>query len=338
MKKSFFVFVADLCAVTAAVIGAGFATGQEILLYFKNANPFVAAACCFALFFVFLRAGTEFGAYLCEEKKSAKLFNVFYKASVAVSCFVVLCAMAGGAQTNADIVAGKSGGVPFAKLFTLLFCMIFCCFDFKNQKKVYFILAPVMVGGILAVCFADKNFDFSGTVAKGAVNSLFYVSLNTVSLAGILCDLSKNYSKKQKNVFCLACGAILSTLIFLIIAKVNASESKIAPLVDLAAKNAVRGKTYGVVVTASIMTTMCASAYPLIRELNAKIKNRFVCSLTVFCAAFAASFAGFKNIVNYLYPLVSAVGIFFAAYFAFDCIKNAKRSQVKATKCEFEKT
>ncbi len=320
MKKRFLI-VADILVCISGIIGAGFATGQEISLYFKNKDPFLTAVFCFVFFCTFFLMGLNLKRVIKnkeEAKKGVKKHFNFFALSDAfliAACFFVLTAMLSGAQTNAVIVLGLKNKFPFFGILTALLCVLLSYFDLKGLNAVCVVLTPIMLFFILYVCFFKNTFTFKGETLGCVSNALFYVSLNSITMMPLIAEFGKKFSAKEKTIFMIVSSAVLSVLIFLILSLINSVNDDTMPLVHAAASNAVLGKLYGAVVLFSIITTVLTCAYPVITAVNKKIKNKSVSVFIVFFAAFCLSLIGFKRIVDFAYPFISVLGILLAAYF-----------------------
>ncbi len=322
MKKRFFI-VSDILVCISGIIGAGFATGQEISLYFKNKNPLLTTIFCFVFFCAFFLMGLNLKEVL-REKEEAKRgiktrrlsFFVLSDVFLVISCFFVLTAMLSGAQTNVDIVLGLNTKIPFFAILTALLCVFLSYFDLKGLTVVGIVLTPIMLFFILYVCFFKDTFTYKGEALGCISNSLFYVSLNSVTVTPLIAEFGKKYSSKQKLIFSFITSAVLSILIFFILALINSVNDDTMPLVHAAASNAVLGKIYGAIVLFSIITTILTCAYPVIIAVDKKVNNKIVSIFIVFFAAFCLSLLGFKRIIDYAYPLISLLGILLVIYFS----------------------
>jgi uncharacterized membrane protein YkvI len=291
MKKRFLI-VADILVCISGIIGAGFATGQEISLYFKNKDPFLSAVFCFVFFCTFFLMGLNLKKVIKNkgEVKNGlkKRFGFFALSQVflTTACFFVLTAMLSGAQTNAVIVLGLKSKFPFFGILTALLCVFLSSFDLKGLNATGTILTPIMLFFICYVCFYKNAFTFKGETIGCVSNSLFYVSLNSVTMMPLLADIGEKYSAKEKTVFIIISSAVLSVLIFLILSLINSVSDDTMPLIHAAANNALLGKLYGAVVLFAIVTTILTCAYPIIKAVDKKIKNKLASVSVVFIAAF----------------------------------------------------
>ena len=175
MKKRFSFFL-NFCALLSGVIGAGFATGQELYVYFDKKNPIFVGLCCAFFYFCFFLAAIKTddffkraegkGRVLVFAKKIMRCLTLF-------SCLVVLCVMLAGAKaTLSELIPDKTVAAVTGVL-TALFCVFLVCFDKKGFQTVGVFFTPVVIGCLLFL-FAKTSPVATGEL-RGSVKSSFFI-------------------------------------------------------------------------------------------------------------------------------------------------------------------
>ena len=208
MRKVLFLF-ADAAVIVGGVIGAGFASGEEVALYFYGKNALLSSAVAFvvffAVFYVFLSIGRKFaelennvGNSLADKPNPfvAKASRVFLN----FNYFAVLCSMLAGANvTLSALFATRSIHFVFGAA-TAAICGLILFFDMKGIRRFSNFVVPFIVVLIVSVCLLNSEY---GTVqGKGGAGSAFlYVSMNCVIMSGVLLGIG---GERKANGFWLS--------------------------------------------------------------------------------------------------------------------------------------
>ena len=336
MKKVLFLF-ADVAVVVGGVIGAGFASGEEVSLYFYGKNALLSSLAAFfvffAVFYIFLSIGRKFAELeKCGTGLLDSRISLMTKASrflLNFNYFAVLCSMLAGANvTLSALFATHTVHFVFGAA-TAVVCGLILFFDMKGIRRFSDFVVPFIVLLIVIVCLMNTEY---GTVQGrgGTGSALMYVSMNCVIMSGILMGLG---GTRSVNGFWLSLTSalVLSVLLYLIILRVNALERAVTmPLLYYAYLiGSEIGALMSVVVYFSIVTTVIACAYPLVEWLTPLLKSKILAIAAVFCSALAVSLVGFSGIVSYVYPVISVLGalviITYAAFLIYLKLSAAKK-------------
>lgn len=325
----------------ATIIGAGFASGQEILSYFVvygKGSVFGLLAVCilFALCAasIMLRAyknGTaDFDEYvdIIADGRAA----VFIKLCVPAFMLISFCSMnAGSGELFCELFAADRGIGIFAML-TL--CTIIFLFDLKGILAVNAVLAPIMTLSLFFLGIYAFVFRTSAVFGDGffpqlcpsiAVSSLIYASYNILTLVVILSELGEMVTKKR---VCLLASAIGGGALFAISLAIWAAimlyYGKIPygemPFFSVLSRYSTAVKLiYGTVVYLSMLTTAVSCGYGAISCLRKKLKiKRLSAILLTIALSLPIIFLGFESIVKSIYSLFGCLGLVLLAYILRD--------------------
>ena len=316
---------------TAIIMGAGFASGQELLQYFVAygtsgiwglmVSGVIFALTGWALLDICRREGIvnykELVTYLM-----GKRLGFVLEVLVAAFLFVILVAMfsAGGAMLAQANMMTFTTGVLVVALFTLAALW----FGLKGIVAVNAVLAPVMlVGGIFIGLYTFFNqavttAHFENTIVPGWVlAAVVYASYNMVTGVSVLASGSKLVkTPSDARVGGLLGGISLTILgicmalpLYLYFFDIIAVE--IPFLVIVVGYGRVFTILYILLMVCAIATTAIINAFALIEWTAVYIKvNRRLQSVVLVLLAIPAAFIGFSNIVTYVYPLFGFIGVF----------------------------
>ncbi|RDV82866.1 hypothetical protein [Ammonifex thiophilus] len=320
------------------VVGAGFASGQEILQFFTLQGVASFPSLCLSafLFFFFGLAILEAG-YKLKARSHAEvtrwaagdwggrlldlLITFFLFATLAV-----MAAGAGALLTEQFALPPLAGRVILLGL-TLLTVLA----GFSGVVTSISLVAPVLVTGalFLGVCLGLKHPPdwhelktwsslYRPAIPFGPLSVLVYVSYNLVMAVCVLAPLGARAGGEGA----LRWGALGGALgLFLGSAAINLGLLSFpweavrfeVPMVHLAGQFSpwVQGG-YALILLAEVYTTAVASLFGLVNRLVPG-EGRFFRFLALLAAlaAFGVSLLGFASLVRYLYAAVGLAGLFF---------------------------
>lgn len=343
----------NILAVTgvyiATVIGAGFASGQEILSFFarygaKSIISVIAAGAFFGLFaFLILNRVRmdkmdTFDAYL-QKIMGRRCAGIVDKVIV---CFmlVVFCVMAAGSGASIAQLLGVS-----EKLGAFLMCgacFVVFAFNLKGVMAVNSFLAPVIILGTVVICFYILRFRETAVFANGVrglwdnwvVAGASYVSYNILTAAVILVGMRRFVSSRADaakiGVLSGACLGCIMLLIWVVIkiyyGKIDLGE---VPMLTLVLRQG-RGLAvaYTIVLFLAMLTTAVSNGYGIVMRL-VHLDRRFA-ALLVCMTGFAGAAVGFSTLVEKLYRLCGYIGFVLIACVLWDGVRqvcNVKKNR-----------
>ena len=345
MKKS--LKIASLYIGT--VIGAGFASGKEILTFFlgRGSGGFAGLMVsggllcllpCLMMLFCYdksIENTKEFSDY-AYGKFLSPFADGFTKIFLFCSFFVMLSGS--GALFNQCFNLPKYTGI----FFMAFFCFFILLFDLKGIIGLNALLSPLMIAGILITgttyLITESTFAFSSCV-KAAVKSpilcaLVYAGYNIITLPPLFVSAGKSFTKKQAIPGIITGGAVLLSVSAFMWLLLKLSYTKILPL-EIPFLYFATSKAslylYFAVLLCAMLTTATASAFSLINSFfaeNCPQKKLFAFFVCAFSIPFA--FTDFSLLVSDLYGVFGAISLIFAGIFVCNYAKfKAKRIKQK---------
>lgn len=332
----------------AAVVGAGFASGQEILAFFvRYGNLSVlgvfAAAVMFGFFaFAILEGCRHYGCSSFDryaEKISGKIISVVIRILSGLFLFCVFCAMlAGGGE-----VGGAMFGVPKSAAITIIAAFCLVIFSAKRRGFVMFngILGAVITAGILFACLYilkyREMYVFANMAVKVGISSVSYVSYNLLTSAVTLAAFGSRLKSRRE---CVAAGVfsgiVIGAMMLGIWCVISIYYGKISlgalPMLTLMLRqNPVLSAVYGLILLAAMLTTAVASGYGVIDMVGGfKLKGNLV-GVFLVVLGYLFSGLGFEGLVDNAYRMCGYFGLLLLVIVAVDVInrsKNRKKSSI----------
>ncbi len=343
MLKNILKIVGVSCGYAAAVIGAGFASGQEIVSFFVRYGRhgmigiFIACAAFFLFSCAVLCACARNRVYSYSDLLDA----VFHRERVCgaiklmtlVFAAASVCVMTACAGEMCEIVSGLPR-IFGAALFTVLCGVIF----FTGNRKIMKInsaLGAVIILGIIFTCLYILRFrehQASASVVPIAASGAAYAGYNLLTAGTVLTGMSRNLSGRGEALLCSAAsGLILFVMITLIwgvleiyFGKINLGE---IPMLTMAMRQHwALGAFYSVMLFFAVLTTGVSNGFGVIDIIGAKT-GRTGAVLMLLTLSFCMSGAGFSNLINTVYRIcgyIGAVLVFVLIIAFFRASKNIK--------------
>ena len=317
--------------IIGTLIGAGFASGKEIDLFFfeyqKNGIyglivSSIILSCIIYMVFNLIKKEkiNTYEGFLKQISGFGKRSNniLYYSIKLMIDIFLLISfyIMIAGFGAYFEQELGIS------KLIGIAFISILCYFTFQKRTnaiiKVNSILVPILILFILYLGFKNP-YNYSNVIFKTIgvkthwlISAIIYSSYNSIILIPILITLK---SKKINNigmfVTSIICGIILFILgqsIYFLLFNISNVQNIEIPTIAVAAKlHPAYQYIFGIIVLISIFTSCISCGYAFLERYEGKKYqkiNKIICFLSII-----VSQIGFSNLVNILYPIFGYLGL-----------------------------
>lgn len=299
--KISFVFIGTM-------VGAGFATGEEIQLYFGKSDVWslILSSVIAGLFCLLLLTAGRVG---CLGEREGKFFNCVFALSGVVTAGIMLS----GVRTI--------GNSPLFAVISLIICLLIGLYGNFGIKVFNVLAVPMIVISVLVISFLNKNtmsgeFRFFGAVGYSAMNVFFESIL-----------MYKEGEKADKKEIALA-SFFVSILIFALVfsmKKACLGLTGTMPFLIVAKTYNLGWLAFGVIILAIYSTVVNCLSVSIAFFKNHMTKTMSVC--LVFFATIFISVFPFDVLISNVYPIFSYSGIAFCVYlFAMIIRKKIKKS------------
>lgn len=330
----------------ATLIGAGFASGQEIISFFVKYGRMsvLAVFLSVALLGVFAAAVmgecaqkrvSGYNEYLtcfmgARLKKATEIATLFF--SVAV--FSVMTACCGEMGASLFGIRNIYGAVLMCVLCSAL--MMFKTDDALNVNAV--------IGGIIAVSIITctlyllryREHQAFSDGAKMIASGVSYSGYNILTAGVILAQMAKRL-KSRHEAYLAAFAASFAMFVIMILmwgllsiyyGKINLGE---IPMLTMALReNSVIAAVYSAVLFFAVFSTALSNGISAVNIIGEKIGRRQGACL-VALVGFCMSGAGFSSLINGVYRACGYVGAAFMVYVICHYIKFIKRMKKEDT-------
>lgn len=313
--------------IIGTLIGAGFASGQEIYSFFNiyKENGLIGIVISslitgMVIYKVLKLTNNNINSYneLLERKKNKKILK--YIMNIIINIFLLM--------SFYIMVAGFTAyfkqefNIP--NIITAIIIVILCHITFmKNIEgiaKISSIIIPILITIVLLIGIKANIFETVKTLDFGniqissnwLIKSIEYASYNSILLLPILIGLKKYAKNNEKNISALSTVIflILSVTIYLILYNFGDMRNIEIPMVYIASSYGVAFKyIYGIVIIFAIYSTMISAGYGFLTNCTKTTRTyRLLALLMCISAIFISNFS-FANLVNSTYPVFGLLGL-----------------------------
>lgn len=327
-------------AFIGTVVGAGFATGQEVFQFFTVYSRYGFAG-IFIATFLFCVLGVKLMSLSRRINASSHedLINAviggrtgrFVDWFVTLSFLGVLVVMAAGAGA----VAHEQLGLPaiYGSLFMVFISFLTVISGVRNVIRAIGLVVPFLLVAVVGVAvFSISTLPITtekleilaatpaGVSSHWAFTATLYVSYNILLAIAILSPLGvAAYSRRALILGGVLGGLGLGLGILAINLAVISGLPDIlnyeVPMIYLASRlSPFLAILYGLILILEIYTTAVSILYGFVVRMGKNNRQRFIYALAASIGALIASQIGFSQIILTIYPLMGYVGLILILY------------------------
>ena len=322
-------------SIIGTLIGAGFASGQEMYLFFYRfgLNGILGLILCSLLISIviyktFLIIHTrkiynyeDFLQEIFHSKNISNISNIIVNAFLLITFYIMISGFGAYFEQQFEIPA-IIGAIILA---TISFVVLIK--DIEGVKRVNSVIVPILIIVIFIIGFLSLKNIFSGSGEIWQANfeskynfnwilqAVVYCSYNMILVIPVLVNLGKNIKNKNQivivSVFSGAIVFVLAMSIFLVLTGVETDYSKIQmPAVYAIDNNFPHfSGVYGIVILLSIFSTAISIGISFLKNIT-KNKKSYPQFVAIMCiSGVLISNFGFSNLVKMLFPIFGYLGI-----------------------------
>ena len=324
--------------IIGTLIGAGFASGQEIYLFFfsygiEGLTGIIVSSVLMgitiyktlALVDVYnIKNYKEYLELFIKLKKEDKYFNLKNIINIVINIFILITffIMIAGFGAYFEQEIGISNIIGSIILAILSFIVLMT--SVKGVIKANEILVPMLIIFVVIIGILNlKNipmleldkYIIRANNSSYILSGILYCSYNSILLIPVLITL-KDYIKGRKQIRIISIlttiiTIVLSTMIFLILVKVDVDITKLEMPAVYVVSNMFKFLKiiYGFTILSSIFTTAISLGNSFIQNISKNGKSYPQITLVMCITSVLVSKIGFSNLINFLYPIYGYLGV-----------------------------
>ena len=320
--------------IIGALIGAGFASGQEIYLFFfsygkKGILGIIVSSILLGIIIyktiVIIKEKQittykEFLENIIPEKirkeKILEIINTIINIFILITFYIMIAGFGGYLAETIEIpqIIGSS--------ILAIICIIIMSKETKGIVKVSEAIVPILILFIIIIGI----YTLSSTniinkinemeIVKGSnwlVSGVIYASYNSILLIPVLISINKIITKKEISktaIIITLTTFILAISIFISMLKIDVNIRKLEMPVSYVINTQLPKLkiAYGIVILTSILTTAISLIAGLIQNVK-KQNNKKIILYLICISSIPISQIGFSALIKLLYPIFGYIGI-----------------------------
>ena len=323
--------------IIGTMIGAGFASGQEIWIFFNRYGNLgilgliisisLSGLLIYKVFNKLQKENLHTYLQLLEKISGKGKLNKIIPIIISVFLLVSFYIMIAGMSANFYQEFGLN--IWLYSIITSIFCYFTLKRNIKGIVVVNSFLIPCLI--IFILFLGVKNFDFSlehnySHSWNWIISSILYASYNSILLIRLLIELKTYHNTKKKavlaSVLCTIIIFLIALCLFFLLLRNPAVYKFDLPMIEIAKGfGAIYAYFYGGVIVAAIFTSAISAGYGFLQnqvekkefikgDIEKRKRNYYNKLLFAICvsAPFIANL-GFANLVNALYPVFGVLGL-----------------------------
>lgn len=321
--------------VIGTMIGAGFASGQEIALFFNKYGNLgiigIILSCSITGFIISkvfkiitknnINNYSQFLEKLNSNKKINQILQIIINLFLLISFYIMVAGFCAYFKQEFQIP------IPLTAIIISILCYITFKKDQKGIITINTFLIPILILFILFLGIKNLPFNIQyfnqteniqliqNNIFPFLISSILYASYNSIILIPILIELRKQI-KNTKNIrkisiLCSIILTILGIIIFsLLLRGTNYTLELELPMIQITKEfGTYYPILYGCVIIAAIFTSAISAGYGFLKNTQ-KSKKQYQKLVTILClSSILIAPIGFSNLVSLLYPVFGILGL-----------------------------
>lgn len=324
--------------IIGTLIGAGFASGQEIYVFFFSygikgfIGIIISSVVMGVLIYKTLGIINKYNInsykdlldILIKNKKENKYFNFKNIINLIINIFILVTffIMIAGFGAYFEQQFGINSLVGSSILAILNFVIFLT--SVKGVIKANELLVPMLIVFLVIIGFINiidinivklGNYIIRTNQSNYILSAIIYASYNSILLIPVLITLKKYINNKKQILFISLISTIivilLATIIFLILIRVDVDITKLEMPAVYVVSNIFKFLEiiYGFIILGSIFTTSISLGASFLQNVS-KNKRSYTQIAAIMCiTSILTSQIGFSNLINLLYPIFGYLGL-----------------------------
>ncbi len=339
-------YIKIILIIIGALIGAGFASGQEIYVFFYSygiegmlgiiVSSFILGIIIYKSLIVIkknnIRNYKEFLENIMPKNINGKLrknivdiINKLTNIFMLITFYIMLAGF--GAYLNENINVPQIIG----SIILAIICIIILSKDLRGIIKINEVIVPVLILfifilGILSLKNLELNlFDLNSikniqkyivkvNKTNWLISAILYATYNSILLIPVLISIKDVIEKDYLEKISFSVSGLVFVLgiaIYMSMVKINVDINKLEmPVAYVVSNQYVNIKlAYGIVILSSILTTAVSIGNGLLNNIIEKKDNKIIGLIVICIIGVFISQIGFSNLISYLYPMFGYLGV-----------------------------
>ena len=330
--------------IIGTAIGAGFASGKEIYIFFSQYGELGIVGLLLASFLlgIFVVGSLWFihkkpiqdyyqwAYYLTKNKTLAKVLQKIVTLFSLVSFYIMVAGFTAYVIQNFDLEENLLVTYGISSLFVAV-CIIIVKYSAKGVIKLNSIMVPIIMLFILVIGFKKGDFTMQNIKAIQGngifciISSILYMSYNSILLVPVLIGMKRWIKNKKEivsiGVLCIIIFALMAIIIQAILTRgiFYAVHLELPILAIMQEFGEFYIIAYGMIIVTAILTSAVSAQFGILEN----VKNKKITLIVIAITTILASTLGFTQLVKILYPIFGILGLMQILFLFLNLCKKA---------------
>ena len=315
--------------ILGTLIGAGFASGKEIYIFFTRYGKFsligITMSTILTLYIINsvikitrkhnIKNNNEFINIISKGTNVSTILKNIINTFLLISFYIMIagfCAYFKQEFGVPIIISGLGVAIIIYSMFLK---------NIEGIIKICSIIEPILIitvayiilVNIFSCSYEDMNIELNNSIFKAIFSGILYSSYNSIILIPIIISTSHYIkSKKENKIFIIVTGIILIMLItgichILRLADFNIESSEL-PILKILEKNKIQRIIYSIIAVIAMFTSAVSTGFGILG--NIKNKKTYKNMALILCiTSIPIAYIGFGNLIVRIYPVFGLIGI-----------------------------
>lgn len=319
--------------ITGTIIGAGFITGAELIVFFGTENFLLSVIITTILIAVVLLITFKTIKRKENDEHALKRLlggNRFYNVSTCFTSLVFTSSMLAGIDALFNTVTNL-GGFQIASLIVIFLISLFSKFGAKGIEKLNFVLMPLIIFAVnfLIIVKGKKLVCSAIALSPSSITKAFlYVYINIFVALPIMKETSKNKSIKTLTIASIVVALVVGAQAYIILSVVAEGGGKLSVDMPLyfALFNGCFSLIFFLAIIFACLTSAFSAYYPLYCFAKKKGGNFGVAIVSLVTVVISK--LGLNKLISIAYPIIGGLGVLFFVR----CLTSIKRNDIADNK------
>ena len=325
--------------IIGTIIGAGFASGKEIYIFFAQYEEIgiigaiiasiLAAIIIYSTILIVkkykIQNNNEFVEHISNNNEITQILKNIINIFLVISFWIM--------STGFCTFFKQEMGIPLivTAIINSIITYILLLKKVDGVIKLNLIVVPIMI--IIIMFVSIKNYQVTSLLGaklnivspndtntsikelfKVIINAILYISYNSITVITIIISLgSKITSKKENKYISIVSGCIIGILILAIYqmltsCSINVSNLELPILRILDECHPIEKSIYSIAIITAILTSAISSGYGVLENIENKEKYKKI-AFIICILEIPIAYIGFGRLISALYPTFGIIGI-----------------------------
>lgn len=319
--------------IIGTMIGAGFASGQEMYLFFFSygmegmigilISSLIIGFVIYKTFQIVDKYGVDtykdfLDILIHKNSKLKSVINMIINIFILITFFIMIAGF--GAYFEQELGINSLIGSTILAIATFIIFMT----SVKGVVKANEFLVPILIGFLVIIGVINLKdlhllelgkYIVRTNSSNFVLSAILYSSYNSILLIPVLLTL-KNYVQDKKQILKIAVIStiiiiLLSIIVFLLLVRVDVDITKIEMPAVYVVSNMFKmlKYIYGFIILGSIFTTAISLGTSFLQNITKNKKSYTQIAIIMCITSVLISKIGFSNLVSLLYPIFGYLGL-----------------------------